>query len=155
MANNALGLHALTNLSSQMKTTNKAFASAVRKNLRAGVKAAGQPVMDEIKRRGSWSTSIPAAVAMTIRYNATGASIRIQVNKNKARQARALELGNRGNKGGGALRHPVFHKVGEPGGWATMPLRPFFFPAIEAQGKNIDQTMEKVVIQTARDAGFK
>lgn len=195
MANNALGLRALTNLSTQLKVTDKAFRNAVRKNLRAGVKAAGQPVLDAIKARAEEQGlhSAAAATAMTIRYKTTGASIRIQTNAKKAPMARPYEMGNKhtfnevfvaesaarlnagrrqpvsrrkaiadARKRHGAaaagpnqLRHPVYHAIGDPGGFATVPTRPYFMPGVKDKGKDIDKTMEKVVIQTARDAGFK
>ena len=69
----------------------------------------------------------------------------------------AIKQGRRGGTGiisGQVLRHPVFHKSGEPGGWATQPTRPFFFPTVAAQKGHIDQAMEKAAVQIARDAGF-
>lgn len=188
MANNALGLTALTNLSSQLKTVDKAFARAVRKNVTAAIRAQGQTVLDDVRRRASWSSQIPAATSISVRYKTTGASVRIQVNHNRARHARPLEVGNRANFNevdiqsrlssgsarnrreaikqgrkalgasfttGRSLRHPVFHKNGAAGGWTEMATRPFFFPAIKEQQPNIDRALEKVVIQSARDAGFK
>jgi len=187
MANNALGLRVLTDMSTQLKSVDRKFANGVRKNLRAGINKAGAGVLSEVKQRASWSSRIPSATKLTVRYNASGASVRIQVDHNKAPHARPLEVGNKNNysaavaAGGGyrvvngrrvavtrkvyakaravgvgkMLRHPVFHAIGQPGGFADMPLRPFFFDAINAQGRNIDQTLEKVVIQTAHDAGFR
>lgn len=197
MANNALGMRALTDLSTQMKTVDKDFSNLIKRNLRAGIREAGAGVLEQVKRNASWSSgtggtkengrsSIPSATKLSIRYNAKGASVRIIVDHKKAPHARPLELGNRqqfneveiasriaggarnrraaikegkrvgtGIISGQLLRHPVFHKSAEPGGWAVMPTRPFFFPAITQQGKKIDQRMEAVVIQTARGAGFK
>jgi hypothetical protein len=57
---------------------------------------------------------------------------------------------------GRALRHPVFHKKGMPGGYATMPTRPFFYPAIDGQTaeivNKIDTTLQSII---ADEAGFK
>lgn len=189
MGNNAFGMHALTDLSKQLKTVDRKFANAIRANLRSGVKAAGAGVLNGVKAGASWSSRIPAATKLTVRYSTKGASIRIIVDHNKAPHARPLEVGNKNNftqavaANGGykivngrrvavhrsvykkalksgvgvgrELRHPVFHKVGAPGGFADMPTRPFFFPAVKAAGASIDVAMEKVIIQTARDAGFK
>jgi hypothetical protein len=189
MPNNALGMRVLTNTATQLKTVDRAFASGVRKNLRAGIQAAGAGVLGRVRSNASWSSRIPAATALSIRYNVKGASVRIQVNHTKAPHARPLELGNKnvfvqsfleshGGTGtvngrkraishsayaaarqagafGKVLRHPVFHKIGDTGGFAEEQLRPFFFPAIKSSGRDIDLQMEKVVVQTARDAGFR
>ena len=185
MANNALGLRVLTDTSARLKTVNRDFANSIRKNLRAAIQAEGAGVVAAVKSAASWSQRIPEATALSIRYNVKGASVRIQVNHNKAPHARPLELGNRqafneieiasriaggarnrreaikqgrregtGIISGQLLRHPVFHKSGEPGGWATQPTRPFFFPTVAAQKGHIDQAMEKAAVQIARDAGF-
>lgn len=185
-ANNALGLRVLTDLSKQLKTTDKVFASAVRSNLRKGIKQQGADVLGAVKAAAAWSTRIPGATALSIRYNVKGASVRIQVNHNKAPHARGLELGNRagfneveiatriaagaknrraaiaqGKKSGTGivssrlLRHPVYHKSSEPGGWAVQPTRPFFFPTLAKRRPGIDQAMERVAVQAAHDAGFR
>lgn len=189
MPNDALGMRALTNLSAQLKTVDKTFRAAVRKNLRAGVSQAGAGVVGRVQAGYAvWSSTIPGAVKLSTRYNTNGASIRIIVDHTKARQARPYELGNKATFNepdiqqrltsgkarnrrqaikqsrhalgaaavtGHALRVPVYHKVGEPGGWSLRATRPTFFPAVTASSKDIDLAMEKVVIQTAHDAGFK
>jgi hypothetical protein len=185
MPNNALGLTALTDLSKQLKTTDKVFASAIRKNLRAGIKKAGSGVLDRVKAKAAWSSRIPGATSLSIRYKQDAASVRIQVNHNKAPHARPYELGNKNsfieadiNRRGGyqivngrrvAVRHAAYkearkagafskslrHPVFNKGGYADEPTRPFFFPAIAEQKGAIDQDMEQAVIQTAKDAGFK
>jgi hypothetical protein len=185
MPNNALGLTALTDMSKQLKTVDRAFANAVRANLRKGVKAAGNGVVSKVKANASWSSRIPGAVSLNIRYSIYSAAVKVQVDRKKAPHARPLELGNKNQysaasvptvvvngrkravsygtykkaRAAGAfsrtLRHPVYHKVGQPGGFAEQPTRPFFMPAILDSGHDIDLVMERVVIQTARDAGFK
>lgn len=190
MANNALGLHALTNLSSQLKTVDRAFASAVRRNLRNGIKQQGESVVGAVKEAASWSRKIPAATGLSIRYNQSGASVRVQVDHNRAPNARPLELGNKteysaeflNSHGGyrtvngrrvavnrdvykaaraaGAFHSTLVHPVWDyPLSYArritSQPTRPFFFPTLSREKGHIDQAMERVVIQTARDAGFR
>ncbi len=92
---NALKMHALTDLSKDLKGVDKKFASAVRKNLRAGVQTGGTKVLTEVRRRASWSTRIPNATSLSVRYSLRGASVLIRVNHNKAPHARGLELGNK------------------------------------------------------------
>lgn len=187
--NNALGLRALTDLSARLRTVDRQFANGVRKNLRDAIKQQGAGVLGAVKARASWSSRIPAATKLSIRYNVKGASVRIIVDHNKAPHARPYEMGNKNtfhetfvNANGGYkvvngrrvavkhnvykkalkagafdrnLRHPVFHKVGQPGGYADEATRPFFFPAIKTKSAGIDREMEAVVIKTAHDAGFK
>ena len=60
-----------------------------------------------------------------------------------------------GNGVGRALRHPVYHKIGEPGGFATQPTRPFFFAAVDARTPGIEKKFETAVKKIADEAGFK
>lgn len=185
MVNNALGMQALTDLSAKMKTVDRAFANELRKQLRAGVKEAGSGVLDAVKRNASWSSRIPAATKLSIRYNVKGASVRIIVDHNRAPHARALELGNKNsyseaaiNRNGGfkivngrryAIERSAYkkiraaggagrslrHPVYGRGGFTDQPTRPFFFPGIEQETHSIDMRMEEVVLKTALGAGFK
>lgn len=185
MPNDALGMQALTDMSKVLRTTDRKFASAVRANLRRGIKQAGDGVLSTVKSNASWSSRIPAATTLSIRYSIYAASVKVQVDHKRAPHARPLELGNKNQylasavptatvngrkraisaraykvaRAAGAfsrtLRHPVFHKVGSPGGYTQQPTRPFFFPAIQSSGRDIDLKMERVVVQAARDAGFR
>jgi hypothetical protein len=53
------------------------------------------------------------------------------------------------------LRYPVFHKPSEPGGWAAVPLRPFFFAATVAGAPAVQKRMEAALDSIARDLEFK
>jgi hypothetical protein len=88
-------MQALTDLSTQLKAVDRAFANGIRKNLRAGVADAGAQVVGRIKTESSWSSRIPQAVTLSIRYRVNGASVRVQVDKRKAPHARPLEVGNK------------------------------------------------------------
>lgn len=185
MVNNALGMQALTDLSSTLKTVDVAFARAVRKQLRAAVNEAGAGVLNAVRWRASWSTRIPQATKLSTRLNPKGASIRIIVDHNQAPHARPFELGNKNvyseaaiNRNGGfkivngrryAIEKAAYkkiraaggaartlrHPVWRNGGFTDEPTRPFFFPGIEQQTHSIDLRMEQVVLKTALDAGFK
>ena len=91
---------------------------------------------------------------MAISFGAKKASVRLKVDKKKAPHARPLEFGN-GRGASGVLRHPVFHKIGQPGGFASMPTRPFFFAAVNARTPGIDKKFETAIKQIAADSGFK
>lgn len=53
------------------------------------------------------------------------------------------------------LRHPVFHAVGAPGGWAAVPLRPFFFAATAAGAPAVQKRMESALDAIANDLEFR
>jgi len=146
-ANNALGLHALTNLSTQLKTIEPAFARAIRKNLTAAIRAQGEGVLSDVKSRASWSSRIPDATTIQVRYNTRGASARIQTNKNKAPHARPFD-----GASGPVFRHPVY---GNKSAWVKQAARPFFMVAVQERKPGIDQAMERMAIRAALDAGFK
>lgn len=57
---------------------------------------------------------------------------------------------------GRQLKHPVYGK-GPTGSWAwaAMPLRPFFFAAVEAREPGIDKKFEAALTQIVAEAGFK
>jgi len=190
VSNAGLQVGVLTDMSTKLKTVDRVFANAIRKNLRSGVQAAGGKVLSKVRANASWSTRIPGATNLTVRYNTKGASIRIQVDKKRAPHARGLELGNKNvfaesaiDKLGGykivngrrvavnksayaaikksgiglsrGLRHPVYDSGRPPIRVGEQPTRPFFFPAIETSKAGVDRDMEQVVIQSAREAGFR
>lgn len=95
MSNNALGLRVLSNVSAQLKDVDRKFAAGIRKNIREAVRLSGSDVLDQVRRNAGWSSRIPAATDLQVRFNPKGASVRIQVDKRKAPHARPLELGNR------------------------------------------------------------
>ena len=84
----------LTRFSAEMKSTEKKFAAGLRKSLRSAVNDSGADLVGAMRTRASWSSRIPGAVKLSVRFSATKASIRIEVDKKKAPHARALELGN-------------------------------------------------------------
>lgn len=88
-------LHALTDLSVQLKQVNKKFASAIRKNLRSAIAKQGAGVVSAVQQNASWSTRIPNAVKISTRFSTNGASVKITVDHNEAPHARPIDRGNR------------------------------------------------------------
>jgi hypothetical protein len=134
----------LSTVSAALRKTDKAFASSVRRNLRAAVREEGQATLAEIRARASWSSRIPSATSIAITLGVKSASVRIRVDKKKAPHARPFEKGN----DGGRLRHPVFGR----GGWATEPTRPFFFSAIGSRDPAITKRFNDVIDKVINDA---
>lgn len=147
MANNALGLHVLTDTVTRLKTIDPAFARAIRKNLTAVIRQQGDGVLSEVRSRASWSSRIPRATTIQVRYNTKGASVRIQTDKRAAPHARPLD-----GASGPTFRHPVYGRDT----WVNQSARPFFMVTVKGRKPGIDQAMERaVIIQSARDVGFK
>ena len=141
-------------INQQLKDVDKKFGASVKKELRAAVALSGVDLVSAIKSEASWSSRIPGSTSLATTFGAKKASIRIRVDKKKAPHARPLEFGN-GRGASGVLRHPVFHKIGQPGGFASMPTRPFFFAAVNARTPGIDKKFETAIKQIAADSGFK
>lgn len=87
-------LHALTDLSVQLKRVNKKFAASIRKNLRAAIATQGAGVVSAVQQNASWSSRIPNAVKISTRFSTNGASVKISVDHNQAPHARPIDRGN-------------------------------------------------------------
>ena len=168
----------------EMKLLEKSIATNIRRNLRKAVTESGAEVTAAIKAQASWSKRIPAATSVAMSFGAERVSVRVKVNAKKAPHARPFEFGNANGyseervqarvSSGGArnrraamkqmrqmgdstrlLRHPVFHKKGEPGGFASVPTRPFFFAAAEAMTPLVERKIQTAIDAIAFEAGFK
>ena len=54
-----------------------------------------------------------------------------------------------------SLRFPVFHKIGEPGGFGQVPTRPFFFAAAKEIDPVVETKIQAAIDTVAFEAGFK
>lgn len=101
---------------------------ALKRELRPQMRAAGQHILDDMRHRASYSTRIPAATKMTVRFSLKGGGVFFRVNAAQAPEARPLE-GARGSTNASSFRHPVF---GDRDDWVDQPTQPFFLPAMLA-----------------------
>ena len=116
--------------------------------LRRNLKAAAEPAAAQVRRNASWSSRIPAAVAVRVAFTAKkGAGMSVVVNRNKAPHARPFE--NDGS--GGTFEHYVF---GGPGK-ATQVARPFFFREMEGVMPDVEKAAMNAVDEAAKAAGFR
>ena len=149
--------HELIELGRYLRHEDKKFAAALRKELRDGVREAGQKVLDAVKERASWSTRIPAATTMSVSLAAKSAGVVIRTSAKRAPHARPLDQGSQG--GGGTVdRHPVFGRgdqTRDEWTWVEQPTRPFFSAAAEASTPEIEARMRRVMDDVARKAGFR
>lgn len=119
----------------------------LRRELRPELRKAGQTLLDDMHARASYSSRIPGATRMTVRFTAKGGGIFFRVNAAKAPHARPLERGNRG-RGGASFRHPVF---GDRDDWVNQPTRPFFFPAVQEGAAEVRDGIADAVRKSLRE----
>jgi hypothetical protein len=125
----------------------------LRRQMRPAMKRAAQPIVENMKRRASWSTRIPGAIKISTSFaQGPRAGVRIKVDAKIAPHARPYESGSSRNRN---LRHPVFAKSDDrmEWTWAEEPVRPFFFPAVRAGGAEAKRQAELAVLTAARTAG--
>lgn len=120
----------------------------LRKELRPGIKWAAKPVLDQVKRNASWSTRIPKATRLSIKFSGREPGAAIVVNAKKAPHGWAYE--NKGKEG--TFRHPVY---GNRSNWVTQKARPFAAPAVRAKGDEAERRIARIVDVVTRAAGFR
>lgn len=85
----------LTVMSRQLKNTDRKFAAATRRQVRAAVSESGAAMLADVKSRASWSSRIPAATSVKTTFSVRSAKVQIVTNAKAAPHARPLELGNK------------------------------------------------------------
>lgn len=120
------------------------IVTALRKNL----KAAAEPAAAQVRANASWSSRIPAAVAVRVAFSAKkGAGVSVFVGRKSSPHARPIE--NSGSAG--SFEHYVF---GGPGK-ATQPARPFFFAEMESVMPAVEKAVGEAVDEAAKAADFR
>lgn len=120
----------------------------LRKQLRPALKAAAEPIVQDAKGRASWSTRIPRAISLSVRFSRRDPGVSIRVRRGAAPHGRAYE----GITGNATFRHPVF---GHRDRWVSQETRPYLAPAAEAGMDGALSAAVEAVDQTARDFGFR
>lgn len=91
-----LGVHVdLTRFSGQLRDTEKKFAAAIKREVRAALTVSAAEMLGDVKGRASWSSRIPSATSVKTTFSAKRAKVVIVVNAKAAPHARGLELGNK------------------------------------------------------------
>lgn len=119
----------------------------LRRQLRPALREGGQHILDDMRRRASYSSRIPGATRMTVSFSAKGGGIRFRTIAARAPHARPLEMGNQGGRAE-RFRHPVF---GDKEVWVTQPTRPFFFPALKAGRSQLHAHIGKAITSSLRE----
>ncbi|WP_160051429.1 HK97 gp10 family phage protein [Nocardiopsis sp. FR26] len=123
------------------------FPEDLRKSLRPRMKAAGQPILADARRRASWSTRIPRALRLATSFTRRQAGVSIVASQRIAPHARPLE-GIRGNR---TFRRPVF---GDRETWVEQNTRPYLVPAADLHGRRVVQAVNQAVDDAAQAAGY-
>jgi hypothetical protein len=119
----------------------------LRQKLRPALRAAAEPVVQDARSRASWSTRIPRAISMSVRFS-RDPGVLIRVRRSVAPHGRAYE----GITGASDFVHPVFgHRDRE----VAEGTRPYLEPAVRAAADNVLATAAGVVEQVARERGFR
>lgn len=120
----------------------------LRKQLRPALKAASEPIVQDAKGRASWSTRIPRAITLSVRFSQRDPGVSIRVRGRIAPHGRAYE----GITGAVLFMHPVFgHRDRE----VPQETRPYLEPAVMAGADNVLAAVAETVDQVAREQGFR
>lgn len=121
----------------------KKIVSALRRDL----KAAADPMKRQVQANASWSSRIPGAVGVQVRFTAKRVGVSVFVGRKKAPHARPIE--NSGKPG--TFKHPLF-------GTSTtvrQAARPFFFGEMAKHMPEVEKAAAKAIDEAARAAGFR
>jgi hypothetical protein len=123
------------------------FPDDLRAGLRPRMKAAGQPILADARRRASWSTRIPRALRLATSFTKRQAGISIVASIRRAPHARAYE----GIRGNAEFRRPVF---GNRERWVAQSTRPYLVPAADLHGRRVVEAVNNAVDEAANAAGY-
>jgi hypothetical protein len=115
-------------------------------DLREGLKAAGQDMVDAVRRETAWSTRIPMATSVAVSFAARSTGVTVRVDARRAPEARPINHGGQG----GTFWHPVY---GNRKNWVSQPARPFSNNIERTPG--IEQKVQAVLDHVAFHAGFR
>ncbi|MGW4426430.1 HK97 gp10 family phage protein [Streptosporangium sp. NPDC004631] len=123
--------------------------SELRAELRPAVQRAAREVLAEARSRASWSSRIPGAMRVSVRFTGPAAGASVIVSATRAPHARPYEgLTTRG----GDFRHPVF---GNRDRWVPQAARPFLFPAARATREQVVREIDQAVERVLRRTGWR
>lgn len=119
----------------------------LRQAMRPELRAAAEPIVQDARVRASWSTRIPRAISMSVRFS-RDPGVLIRVRRSVAPHGRAYE----GITGASDFIHPVFgHRDRE----APESTRPYLEPAVSAAADDVVAKVAGVVDRVAREQGFR
>ncbi|GIH76137.1 HK97 gp10 family phage protein [Planobispora longispora] len=123
---------------------------SMRAEIRASAKEIGDPVLQEVRRRASWSSRIPAATRISVRFGARTSGVTVRTSAKKAPHARPYEHG--GERG--TFRVPVFRQKGRRTPWVDRAARPFFTPGVIAAQDGVADAFRQIVVRVGLKNGW-
>lgn len=125
----------------------RAIPREVRAELTPLLKRAGESAAAQARGNASWSSRIPGAIQVQVRYGRVRTGMLLKVSAVRAPHARAYE----GLGVSGTFRHPAW------GDWehaVTQARRPYAWPAVVAMREPVRREIAQVVEDAARRHGF-
>lgn len=120
----------------------------VRQELRPAIRKVADVVVQDARRRASWSTRIPGAIRIGINFSSgSRAGVTVIGSVKKAPHLRVYEhLGFEA-----PFRHPVYGR----NVWVSQMARPFLFPSVAAHAEDVDKAIGEAIDQVAHKHGFR
>jgi len=122
----------------------------MRAEIRAGAKEIGEPVLSAIRKRASWSTRIPAATRIAVRFGARTSGVTVRTSQKRAPHARPYEHGG----DPGTFRVPVFRRKGRTTPWVDRAARPFFNAGVLAAEGDVADAFRRIVVRVGLKSGW-
>lgn len=119
----------------------------LQKQVRPVLRKAAEPILQDAKRRASWSRRIPKSLVIRTSFSGRKQGVRIVARKSVAPHARPFE-GLQAGARSGFFRHPVFGQDR----WANQETRPSIVPAVEAGRPDVLNGLAAAVRDSARRA---
>lgn len=131
----------------QIVTDLRQIPREVRREVGPGIRKAAGPVLQAARGNASWSSRIPGALRLAVRFGRRTSGVALVASARKAPHARPYE--NLGRPG--VFRHPV----GGRDRWVAQRARPFAWPAVRDHRQEIRQAIDDTVTDAARRHGFR
>lgn len=129
----------------------RALPAELRRQVRPALLEAAQPIVDDARRRASFSRTIPKSIVPRLGFGQHSASVRLVARRDVAdRPVRAFEGLQRGARPG-LFRHPVFGRDR----YVDQPTRPFLGPALDAGRDEVLEALTGALTSSAAAAGWR
>lgn len=118
----------------------------MRRSLARRLRPVGERALATARRKAAWSTRIPSAIGLRLRFTGKGAGLSLVVDHKAAPHARPYEgLLSR------VFRHPLF---GNRDFWFSQDARPFVWPAVLDTQQEIASEVDEAIDEALGAAGF-
>lgn len=143
------------NIAEQIAADMRKIPAEARKELRPALRAAGEAVASDARRRANWSERIPGTIKVQASFREDREGVTVTAGGKVAPHARPYE----GVTGKPTFRHPVHadaqHKTRKAWTWVTETTRPFLLPAGQAGEGPTTTALLSALNQAALSLGFR